>query len=233
MRVLAFNCGSSSIKCAAIESDPGVRYFDLRVENIGRDEPWLIAGESRRKLAPRLDFAGAIDAVSAELRGRWADLGKIDAVAHRVVHGGERFTAPALIDAGVVAQLGEFEALAPLHNPPAIQAIRAARELFANVPQVAVFDTAFHATLPARAREYALPDEIRTRFGIRRYGFHGISHGDVAARVAAHLKKSPQELRVISCHLGSGASITASRLVTAVIRTQFCIHIGSTSAASS
>jgi acetate kinase len=209
VRVLAFNCGSSSIKCAVIEGDSGGRPFELRVENIGRDQPWLIVGDDRRPLAQKLDFAAAIDAVSAELRSRWVGIGKIDAVAHRVVHGGERFTSPTLIDASVLTQLGELERLAPLHNPPAIQAIRAALGLFANIPHVAVFDTAFHATLPTRAREYALPDEIRTRFGIRRFGFHGISHAHVAARVAAHLGKAPQELRVISCHLGSGASITA------------------------
>ena len=209
MRVLAFNCGSSSIKCAVIETESGTRSFDLRVEDVGREESWLITGQTRRKLSPKMDFAAAIEVVSADLRNRWAELGRIDAVAHRVVHGGERFTAPTLIDDSVLAKLGALEHLAPLHNPPAIQMIRGARALFANVPQIAIFDTAFHSTLPARAREYALPDEIRTRFGIRRYGFHGISHADVAARVAAQLKKSPKELRVISCHLGSGASICA------------------------
>jgi acetate kinase len=209
VRVLAFNCGSSSIKCAVIESDSGTRIHELRVEDIGRDAPCLSADGTRRELAPKLDFAAAIDAVLGEFRNHWVDYGKIDAVVHRVVHGGERFTAPTLIDAGVVAQLGELERLAPLHNPPAIAAIRVARELFANIPHVAVFDSAFHATLPPRAREYALPGEIRTRFRIRRYGFHGISHAHVSARVAAHLRKAPQELRVISCHLGSGASIAA------------------------
>ena len=209
MRILAFNCGSSSIKCAVIESDSGARSFELRVEDIGRDEPRLIAGQTRRNLTPKMDFAAAIDVVSAEFRAHWAESGKLDAVAHRVVHGGERFKAPTLIDDSMVAQLGALERLAPLHNPPAIQMIRGARELFANIPHVAVFDTAFHATLPARAREYALPDDIRTRFGIRRYGFHGISHSHVAAQVASHLGKTAQELRVISCHLGSGASICA------------------------
>jgi acetate kinase len=209
VRILAFNCGSSSIKCAVIEGDSGARPFELRVEGIGRDEPWLVAGQSRRKLGPNLDFAAAIEVVSAEFRAHWAELGKIDAVVHRVVHGGERFTAPARIDDSVLAQLSALDRLAPLHNPPATRMIRGARGLFANIPHVAIFDTAFHATLPSRAREYALPQDVRTRFGIRRYGFHGISHAHVAARVAAHLKKDPKELRVISCHLGSGASICA------------------------
>ncbi len=209
MHVLAFNCGSSSIKCAVLDTDSGARLFELRVENIGREETGLIAGDNRRKLAPNSNFAAAIGAVLDEFRNHWVDYGRIHAVVHRVVHGGERFTAPTLIDAGVLAQLGELERLAPLHNPPAIAAIRAAGELFANVPHIAVFDSAFHATLPPRAREYALPEDIRTRLRIRRYGFHGISHAHVSARVAGHLRKTPQELRVISCHLGSGASITA------------------------
>ena len=209
MHVLAFNCGSSSIKCAVIDTDSGTRKFELRVENIGREDPRLIVGSARQTLPPNIKITAAIDAVCTELRRHWSDFGKIDAVVHRVVHGGEHFTTPTLIDAGVLGQLVELERLAPLHNPPAIHAIHGARQLFANIPHVAVFDTAFHATLPPRAREYALPDEIRARFGVRRYGFHGISHASVAARVAAFLNKTPQELRVISCHLGSGASIAA------------------------
>lgn len=209
MRVLAFNCGSSSIKCAVVETGSGARTFELRVEDAGRKQPRLIIGDSCRNLDGNPDFAAAIDIVLAELRARWAGLGRIDAIVHRVVHGGERFTAPALIAAEMVEQLVELERLAPLHNPPAIRAIRGARELFANIPHVAVFDTAFHATLPRRAREYALPEDVRARFGIRRFGFHGISHRDVAARVAAHLGKTPRELRVISCHLGSGGSLCA------------------------
>ena len=119
-----------------------------------------------------------------ELRERWADLGELDAVAHRIVHGGELFTAPTVIDDDTLASLGTLDRLAPLHNPPALQAVSRARELFARVPHVAVFDTAFHATLPRRAREYALPEDIRSRFGVRRYGFHGISHAEVAAQLA-------------------------------------------------
>jgi acetate kinase len=209
VRVLAFNCGSSSIKCAVVDTVSGARVFQLRVENVGRDDSQLVIGETVRALPGGLDIASAIDAVLTELRNRWTALGKIDAVAHRVVHGGEYFTAPTLVDADVLGRLSELERLAPLHNPPAIQTIRGARELFASIPHVAAFDTSFHTTLPARAREYALPAEIRSRFGIRRFGFHGISHGDVANRVATHLGKTSRELRVISCHLGSGASVTA------------------------
>ena len=209
MRVLAFNCGSSSIKCAAVESDSPRRTFELRIEGIGRDSPVLVAGSDRRPLAARLDMSAAIATTLDELRMRWPQFGKIDAIVHRVVHGGTRFTASALVNDEVLAELASLERLAPLHNPPAIEVIRRARELFANVPHVAVFDTAFHATLPRRAREYALPADIRARFGIRRFGFHGISHGDVATRSAAHLGRSIRELRIISCHLGSGASLAA------------------------
>ena len=209
MRILAINCGSSSIKCALIESGTGARTFELRAEDIGREAPRLICGETRRVLAAKLDITAAIDEVLAELRNRWVDLGKIDGVVHRVVHGGEHFTAPTLIEGDVLTKLDEIEHLAPLHNPPAIRAIRAARALFAGIAHIAIFDTSFHATLPPHAREYALPAEVRARLQGRRFGFHGISHGDVARRVAAHLRKTPQELRVISCHLGSGASITA------------------------
>ncbi|MEJ0085170.1 MAG: acetate/propionate family kinase [Pseudomonadota bacterium] len=209
MRVLAINCGSSSIKCAVVDSGSAANGFGLRIEDIGRDSAALVIGDVRRALSAQLDIAAAIDTALAELQQRWMDFGRIDAVVHRVVHGGELFTAPTLVDDEMLAQLTALERLAPLHNPPAILAIRRARALFANVPQIAVFDTAFHGTLPRRAREYALPAELRARFGIRRFGFHGISHGDVGTRVAAHLSRQPQEMRVISCHLGSGASVAA------------------------
>jgi acetate kinase len=209
MRVFAFNCGSSSIKCAVVDGQTGARSFELRIEHIGGPSTRLIVANTDTSLKGAIDVASAIDLVFEELSQRWTDFGRIDAVVHRVVHGGELFSAPVLIDTQVLAQLDEIEHLAPLHNPPAMRAIRKARELFSNVPHIAAFDTAFHSTLPARAREYALSAEVRERFGIRRYGFHGISHADVCARVAIHLNKAPQELRVISCHLGSGASITA------------------------
>jgi len=195
MRILAINCGSSSIKCAVIAGDRPAHAFDLRIENIGGAE------------VP--DITAAIDALITQLRARWTELGELDAIAHRVVHGGEDFTGPTFIDDATLAALDKLDRLAPLHNPPALQAIRRIRELFARVPHVAVFDTAFHATLPPRAREYALPQELRARLGIRRYGFHGISHAQVADQVAAAMSRDPQELRVVSCHLGNGASVAA------------------------
>ncbi len=192
-----------------VDTNTGAHEFDLRVVDVGGDEPWLIGRDVRRRLETKISVTAAIDTMLGELRTRWAELGRIDAVVHRVVHGGEEFSGPTLIEGDVLARLAKLEDLAPLHNPPAIHAIRGARELFANTPQLAIFDTAFHVTLPRRAREYALPEEVRTRLGIRRHGFHGISHGDVATRTAAFLRKKAEDLRVISCHLGSGASITA------------------------
>jgi acetate kinase len=195
MRILAINCGSSSIKCALLSGEPPARSFELHIENIGMpDMP---------------DFPAALDALLAQLRARWMELGELDAVVHRIVHGGEHFTTTALIDDSALAALGALDRLAPLHNPPGLAAVRKLRELFARVPHVAVFDTAFHTTLPARAREYALPEDIRSRFGIRRFGFHGISHAHVAGQVAIAMDRKPQELRVVSCHLGNGASLAA------------------------
>ncbi len=195
MRILAINCGSSSIKCAVIAGDPPARSFELRIESIGTTE------------TP--DFPAALEALVSQLRARWSALGELDAVVHRIVHGGERFTDTTLIDDAALAALGTLDRLAPLHNPPALAAVRSLRALFARVPHVAVFDTAFHTTLPPRAREYALPQDIRARLGIRRYGFHGISHAHVARQVAAAMDRRPQDLRIISCHLGNGASLAA------------------------
>jgi acetate kinase len=192
MRILALNCGSSSLKCAVIDPASPAPRMEVRVE---------------RPLEGKAQTQASIDAALAELRG--LELGELDAVVHRVVHGGERFTEPVIVDDAVLQELVELEPLAPLHNPPAIHAIRRARESFGSIPHVAVFDTAFHATLPPQAREYALPAELRSRFGIRRFGFHGISHGSVAPRVGELLRRDPRDLRLISCHLGNGASITA------------------------
>ncbi|MET0534349.1 MAG: acetate/propionate family kinase [Steroidobacter sp.] len=129
-----------------------------------------------------------------------------EAVAHRVVHGGEKFVAPTRLDDAVLNEIDRLSVLAPLHNPPAVTAIRQALQSLPDVPHVAVFDTAFHATLPEHAREYALPNDVRQRLGIRRFGFHGINHSHVAASVADYLQISP---RIICCHLGNGASVTA------------------------
>jgi acetate kinase len=134
---------------------------------------------------------------------------RIDAVAHRIVHGGDRFVAATLVDDEALASLAALVELAPLHNPPALAVLRRARTALSEVPHVMVFDTAFHSKLPGYAREYALPGEIRRQHGLRRYGFHGISHQHVMMSVAEHFCTKPDALRVISCHLGAGASVAA------------------------
>ncbi|HET9862607.1 MAG TPA: acetate/propionate family kinase [Steroidobacteraceae bacterium] len=207
MRVLAINCGSSSLKCSLIDTGGGARLFDARIENVGGAHATIAidGGEPVPCAAP--DQAAAVGKVFDELQRR-ADLAQPEAVAHRIVHGGESFRVPVRVTDEVLERIAALDELAPLHNPPAVAALRAARARLA-LPQVAVFDTSFHATLPPRARDYALPGELRQRFGIRRFGFHGISHAHVMRATAQFLRRPPQELRIVSCHLGSGASVAA------------------------
>jgi acetate kinase len=139
------------------------------------------------------------------------DPAEVEAVGHRVVHGGPRFRDPVLIDGAVQTQIGELEVLAPLHNAPALTGITRALQLFPELPQVAVFDTGFHATIPAAAAAYALPRRWREEWGIRRYGFHGLSVAWCAQRVPQLLGRGAEGLRLVVCHLGGGSSVTAVR----------------------
>jgi acetate kinase len=191
MQIFVLNCGSSSLKSAVIDTDRRSRRLDARAENL---DP--------------TDLAAAVAKVLQQLRSGSGDGGP-DAIAHRIVHGGERFLQATRLDDGVLGEIEQLNHLAPLHNPPALAAVREARKLYPQVPHVAIFDTAYHATLPPHAREYALPRDLRERFGIRRYGFHGISHAHVMQSVAAHLGAPPENLRIVSCHLGNGASAAA------------------------
>jgi len=191
MRVLTLNCGSSSLRCALVDTADGTRLADAHVEEIAPAEH--AAAVTR-----------ALDSLARDLPAAQ----RPEAVAHRIVHGGSTFTAPVLVTDEVLAHLEPLGELAPLHNPPALAALRAARARFA-LPHVAVFDTGFHATLPPRAREYALPPDVSARFGIRRYGFHGISHEHVMQAVEGFLRRPAHELRIVSCHLGNGASVAA------------------------
>jgi acetate kinase len=189
MAIVVLNCGSSSVK-AAVFAVPSLRCsFEERVDLHEADK--------------------SPDEVVRDVLKRVESRTPIVACAHRVVHGGKRFTQPTLIDDSVLAALDDLSALAPLHNPPAVKAIVAARELRAFIPHFAVFDTAFHASLPPRAREYALPLAVRQSHGIRRFGFHGISHEHLMRRVASAMQRRPEQLRIVSCHLGSGASVAA------------------------
>lgn len=208
MRVLALNCGSSSVKSALIDAGTGRRLHEMHVENIGSGHAQLHVGDVGSEIESANDLQSAVARLLAEYQ-RVAASHAPEAVAHRVVHGGEKFRTMTLLDDAVLNEIDRLSVLAPLHNPPAIAAIRQARQSLPNVPHLAVFDTAFHATLPEHAREYALANDVRQRLGIRRFGFHGINHGHVANSVAAYLKGVQRELRIISCHLGNGASVTA------------------------
>jgi acetate kinase len=188
MRILVVNVGSATVKLSVTDMAVGQQLFKAE----------LAAADG--------DVGPAI--VETKWRIDRANVGAIDAVGHRVVHGGDIYRQPTLIDERVLATLESLNALAPLHNPPAIAGIRAARRQWPGVPQVAVFDTAFHSTMPDRATVYAVPEEWR-RSGVRRFGFHGTSHKYVMERVAEAMGVSTRELRIISCHLGNGASVCA------------------------
>ncbi len=208
MNILSLNCGSSSIKAAVIDVPAGKRIVGIQVDKLGAPDCKLQVDTVFEAL-PNADANFALTRVLQIASACVGVNGEIRAVAHRVVHGGERFVRPTQIDAAVMEDLIAVSELAPLHNPPAIDGIRAARKHFPGLPHVAIFDTAFHSTLPPRAREYALPNDLRMKLGIRRFGFHGTNHAHVMNRVASHLKTSPQQLRIISCHLGNGSSAAA------------------------
>ena len=199
-RVLVLNSGSSSVKYQLVDMADESRPAAGVVERIGEE------GGVR-------DHAEALRQAAAELKdqGLGLDSPALAAVGHRVVHGGTRFTGPTLITDEVIAGIEELVPLAPLHNPANITGIRVARELRPDLPQVAVFDTAFHATIPEAAARYAIDAATADRFGIRRYGFHGTSHAYVSRAAAALLGKDPADVNVIVLHLGNGASASAVR----------------------
>lgn len=183
-RILTVNAGSSSLK--------------LRV--LGRDDA-VLASRQSGTITGEEELRGELEAILAE--------GKVDAAGHRVVHGGPDFNGPALVDPGVEAQLEGLADLAPLHNPRAVAAMRALEALAPGLPTVACFDTAFHATIPAAASTYAIPADWAERWPLRRYGFHGLSHAYAARRAAELLGRPPAELRLVTSHLGAGASLAA------------------------
>jgi acetate kinase len=196
MIILVINSGSSSLKYQVRDSKSGDRLANGLIERIGD------AAHGGPK-----DHAEALDRVTEELA---ALQGKsIDAVGHRVVHGGERFSEPVLITNEIIRSIERLNPLAPLHNPANVQGIRAIAEKWPDMPQVAVFDTAFHRTLPEHAWRYAVPDELYKKYGIRRYGFHGTSFEYVARHAAALLAMPAEEFSGVIAHLGNGASVTA------------------------
>ena len=215
-KILVVNCGSSSLKYSFYDTADESRHASGGVERIGLDGTRIAhrgpGGEVKREL-PKAGFAEAFTAMLAELTaketGAIGGAGEVSVVAHRVVHGGEKFTEGTLITDEVLAQIEAHNPLAPLHNPLNVAGIREMRRIFPAVPHVAVFDTAFHHTLPPYAYLYGLPYELYERQAVRRYGFHGPSHQFVSLRGAQFLHRRPNELRLVSCHLGNGSSLCA------------------------
>ncbi len=208
MKVLVLNAGSTSLKYDLYEMDHEASLARGRVERIGGAALHVHDGGEQTATAP--DMAGAAAVVLAHLSradGPLAD-GKLGAVGHRVVHGGERLVQPVRVDAAVETVIEECATFAPLHNPANLAGIRAARALF-DVPQVAVFDTAFHAQMPEHAFLYGVPYDLYAKHGVRRYGFHGPSHQYMATCAAEYLATSLPRLRLVTCHLGGGASVAA------------------------
>ena len=216
MNILVINCGSSSLKYQLINSDTEAVLAKGLCERIGIDGalPYQPAGgEKEVTEIPMPTHSEAISAVIAALtdekKGVVKSLSEIGAVGHRVVHGGEKFTSSCLINDETMAAIEECNDLAPLHNPANLIGIRACQKLMPGVPNVAVFDTAFHQTMPEVAYIYGIPYEYYEKYKVRRYGFHGTSHSYVSKRAAEMLGKKVEDLKIIVCHLGNGASICA------------------------
>lgn len=209
MHVLVINCGSSSIKAAILDPITGLRAASLRAQRVG--QPGATVRVEGRSTSETSVEGMAMDAVLDQcLEGLLESAGvPVRGVGHRVVHGGERYTAPTWLDDAVMADIDALSPLAPLHNPANVAGIHAARRLLPTLPHIAVFDTAFHATLPRRSRTYALPAELTARHGLRRFGFHGTSHAWASRQVARHMEADVRDLRIITCHLGNGASACA------------------------
>lgn len=217
MNILVINCGSSSLKFQLINAADEKLIAKGLCERIGIEGSRLVytpaGGEKVTTVTPMKDHTQAIrlvlNALTDDKAGVVKSLQEIGAVGHRIVHGGERFAASTIITDEVLEAIKECNELAPLHNPANLVGIDACRELMPSTPMVAVFDTAFHQTMPEEAYMYAIPYEYYQKYKVRRYGFHGTSHSYVSHRAAALLGKSYEELKIIVCHLGNGASVSA------------------------
>ncbi|MBD5513023.1 MAG: acetate kinase [Lachnospiraceae bacterium] len=217
MNILVINCGSSSLKFQLINAENEKLIAKGLCERIGIDGSKISytpdGGKKEEREVPMGNHTDAIrlvlEALTNEKTGVVKSLAEIGAVGHRIVHGGEKFAKSTVIDSEVLAAIEECNDLAPLHNPANLIGINACRELMPDTPMVAVFDTAFHQTMPDKAYMYGLPYEYYEKYKIRRYGFHGTSHSYVSKRAAEVLGKKYEDLKIIVCHLGNGASISA------------------------
>ncbi len=217
MNILVINCGSSSLKFQLIDSESEQVSAKGLCERIGIEGSQLVyspaGGEKTTTVTPMPDHTAAIklvlQALTDEKTGVVKSLDEIGAVGHRIVHGGEKFAASTLITDEVIQAIEECNELAPLHNPANLIGIAACRELMPETPMVGVFDTAFHQTMPEEAYMYGLPYEYYKKYKVRRYGFHGTSHSYVSHRAAEVLNRNYEDLKIIVCHLGNGASVSA------------------------
>lgn len=217
MKVIVINCGSSSLKYQLLDMEKESLMAIGLVERIGLDGSQLkhetVGKDKQVKVTPMKDHKEALKVVLDTLvdpdAGAIGDLSEIDAAGHRVVHAGEKFSGSVKITPEVMAALEECIELAPLHNPPNIMGIKAIQELLPTIVNVGVFDTAFHQTMPASAYIYPLPYEYYEKYGLRRYGFHGTSHRYVSERAAQILNRDYHDMKIVTCHLGNGASAAA------------------------
>lgn len=216
MKVLVINCGSSSIKYQLFDMETEETLAKGLVEKIGEEVSLLSQqtkkGRTEREVKVSNHRQGLrliIDSLLDKSQGVIRNTSEISATGHRAVHGGDAFIESTLIDDMVIQTIKKFQTLAPLHNPPNLAGIEAAKNLLPDVPHVAVFDTAFHQTMPRKAFIYPLPHEFYEKHGIRRYGFHGTSHRYVAQKAAQILGRNLRDLKIITCHLGNGCSMTA------------------------
>ena len=216
MKILVLNCGSSSIKYALYNMDDQSVITSGGIEKIGLPDSFItikLNGEKFRMERPIEEHTAGVQFIFEVLTtGDHAvlnSLNELDAVGHRMVHGGEKFNKSVILTPEVMEAFAECNDLAPLHNPANIKGVNAVKALLPDIPQVGVFDTAFHQTMPDYAYMYALPYELYKKYGVRRYGFHGTSHRYVSQRVCEYLGIKPEGSRIITCHVGNGASIAA------------------------
>ena len=218
MKVLVLNCGSSSLKyqlidmeneevlCKGLVERIGIYGSILKHEKEGLDGKHVV----EQPMKDHKDAIGhVLNAVVDPTVGAVKEMKEIDAVGHRIVHGGEKFASSAVLTDEVIAAIKDCSDLAPLHNPANLMGVEACKAILPDVPMVGVFDTAFHQTMPEKSFMYGLPHELYKKHGVRRYGFHGTSHLYVSQKAAEMLGKKPEDLKIITCHLGNGASITA------------------------
>ena len=213
MKILVLNCGSSSVKFAVIDAHSGEEHVTGLAQRLGTEKAsldWKVAGQKESQSIAGADHDRALR-TAVDLQGRHGLAGGLAAVGHRVVLGGARFSGSMIIDAEVISKVEQCIPLGPLHNPPNLLGIRVAQELFPALPQIAVFDTAFHQSMPPRAYLYPVPYAWYEQHEVRRYGFHGTSHRFVSQQAVKQLGLAPGDHALVTAHLGNGCSLAAVR----------------------